>query len=127
MSISVISRLRARTIAKPRGGCASSQHCGLCSRRICNRTSNLLEPLAVSLIDAHKAADEVYVFLVGKGTVPGRPGQIPRRFGMVWIVNEIMFGLASCTTWFSGVKQHRVINAQSRISGKITDEQVAAR
>jgi len=75
------------------------------------RTSNLLEPLAVSLIDAHKAADEVYVFLVGKGTVLGRPGQIPRRFGMVRIVNEIMFDLPSVTTWFSGVKQHRVINA----------------
>src|SRR5207237_7381269 len=92
-----------------------------------HRTSKLLEPLAVRLIDAHKTADEVDVFLVGKGTVPGRPAQIPRRFGMVRIVNEIMVDLASGATWFSGVKQHRVINAQSRISGKITDEQVAAR
>src|ERR1700693_3808775 len=111
MSISVISRLRARTIAKPRGRCGSSQHCGFCSRRIGNGTSNLLEPLAVSLIDAHKAADEVYVFLVGKGTVPGRPGQLPRRFSMVRIINEIILDLASVTIWFSGVKQHRVINA----------------
>src|SRR5207237_10331406 len=80
-----------------------------------HRTSNLLEPLAVILIDAHKAADEVYVFLVGKGTVPARPGQLPGRFSMVRIVNEIMSDCASGTIWFSGVIQHRVITAHSRI------------
>src|SRR5713226_10105781 len=44
---------------------------------------------------------------------------------MVWVVNEITFDFVSWRSWFSRVDQHRVIDAQLRIGGEITDEEIA--
>jgi len=39
--------------------------------QIKRQTSNSLQPLAVNLIDARKAADEVNVLLIGEGVITG--------------------------------------------------------
>src|SRR5207244_2967575 len=43
--------------------------------------SFLLEPLAVNLVNAHKAPNEIYIFLISKSARFPRPGKLTRRFG----------------------------------------------
>ncbi len=60
-----------------------------------HRKSNSLQPLAINLIDAREAADEVNILLIGEGVITGRPSQLAWRFGMVWVVNKITFDFVS--------------------------------
>ncbi len=55
-----------------------------------SRESSLLQPLAVNLINANEAADEIPIFLICESTVAGVPGELARRFGMIRVVNEIV-------------------------------------
>jgi hypothetical protein len=40
--------------------------------------SLLLQPLAVNLVNAHEASDEIYIFLIGKRARLPRPGKLTR-------------------------------------------------
>lgn len=51
------------------------------------RKDNLLQPLAVNLINANEAPDKIPIFLVRKTASARRPDKLARRFRVVWIVN----------------------------------------
>ena len=55
------------------------------------RESLSLHPFAVNLINAHEAADEIPVLLIGKRARLRRPNQLARRLRMIRIVNQIAF------------------------------------
>src|SRR5437016_5174882 len=84
--------------------------------------SFLLQPLAVNLINANEAADEIPIFLICESMIAGGPGQLTRRFRMIRVVNEITFNSIILRGRFSFVDQDRVIDAETRISGEKTDE-----
>ena len=46
-----------------------------------------LQPLAVDLIKANEAADEIPIFLICKSIVAGGPGELTGRFRMIGVVN----------------------------------------
>src|SRR6266853_5377010 len=84
--------------------------------------SFLLQPLAVNLINANEAANEIPIFLICESTVAGGPGELARRFWMIGVVNEIAVNSIILGGRFSFVDQDRVIDAETRISGEKTDE-----
>ena len=84
--------------------------------------SFLLQPLAVNLINANEAADEIPIFLICESSVAGGPGELTRRFWMIGVVNEITFDSTILGGRFSFVDQDRVIDAETRVSGEKTDE-----
>jgi hypothetical protein len=51
------------------------------------RNDKLLQPLAVNLINANEAPNEIPIFLVRKTTSARRPDKLARRFRVVRIVN----------------------------------------
>ena len=51
--------------------------------------SFLLQRLAVNLINANEAPDEIPIFLISKSTSAGEPGKLTRRFRMIRIVDDI--------------------------------------
>src|SRR5437762_3052610 len=84
--------------------------------------SFLLQPLAVNLINANEAADEIPIFLICESIVAGGPGELTRRFRMIGIVNEITFDSTIPGDRFSFVDQDGVIDAERRIRRKKTSE-----
>ena len=55
------------------------------------RESLLLQPFAVNLINAHIAAYEIPIFLIGETAGVRGPGKLTRRLWMIRIVSEIAF------------------------------------
>ena len=53
------------------------------------RESFLLQPLAVNLINANRAPNEIPIFFVRKTASARGPGQLARQFGMIGIINEL--------------------------------------
>ena len=86
------------------------------------RNDKLLEPLAVNLINANAAADEIPIFLVCESMIVRGPGELTRRFRMIGVVNEITVNSTILRGRFSFVDQDRVIDAETRISCEKTDE-----
>ena len=86
------------------------------------RNEKLLEPLAVNLINANEAADEIPIFLVCESMIVGGPGDLTRRFRMIRVVNEITVNSTILRGRFSFVDQNRVVDAETRISCEKTDE-----
>src|SRR6266567_8194070 len=86
-----------------------------------------LQRLAVNLINANEATDEIPIFLICESTVAGGPGELTRRFRMIGVVNEITVNSIILRGRFSFVDQHRVIDAETRVSCEKTNKQLAAR
>ena len=88
-------------LAEPAGSAAMAQEAGWESVESASvvteslalassKESSLLQPLAVNLINANEAADEIPIFLICESTVAGGPGELTRRFRMIGVVNEIV-------------------------------------
>jgi hypothetical protein len=65
------------------------------------RNDKLLQPLAVNLINANEAPNEIPIFLVRKTASARGPDKLTRRFWVVRIVNEIAFN--------SGIRRKRLL------------------
>ncbi len=89
--------------------------------------SFLLQPLAVNLINAHGAADEVPIFLIRKSASARGPGKLTGRFRMIGVVNDIPLNSRIWRNRFSFIDQNRMIDAETRICSEKADEQLATR
>src|SRR6266699_5278637 len=89
--------------------------------------SFLLQRFAVNLKDANETTNEIPIFLIGNSPSAGEPGKLARRFRMIGIISDIALDSAARRERFSFVDQNRVIDPETRVSGKKTNEQLAAR
>src|SRR5215469_13303985 len=87
----------------------------------------LLQPLAVNLINAHIAADEVPILLKGETAGVRRPGKLARRFWMVGIVNQIAFNSRVRRKRLSLKNQNGVIDGKTGESSKKPGKQLPTR
>ena len=88
--------------------------------------SILLKPFAVNLVNAHEAADEIYIFLISKRAGFSRPGELTRRFRVIGIISGVALGSISGKR-LPFIHQNRMIDGDSRKSAEISNEWLSAR
>ena len=84
--------------------------------------SFLLQPLAVNLVNAHEAADEICIFLISKRARFPRPGKLARRFRVIGIISVIPLNSALWGERLLLIDENRVIDRDTRKSAEITNE-----
>ncbi len=89
--------------------------------------SFLLEPLAVNLVNAHKAPNEIYIFLISKSARFPRPGKLTRRFGVIRIISGIPLNSGPWRERLSFIDQNRVIDRDAWKSAEVSNEYLSAR
>src|SRR4029450_6346043 len=89
--------------------------------------SFLLQPLAVNLVNAHEASDEIYIFLISKRARFPRPGKLTRRFRVIRIISGILLNSGIWGERLSFIDQNRVIDRDSRKGAEISNEYLPAR
>src|SRR5438552_14277946 len=89
--------------------------------------TNSLQPLAVNLINANKAANKIPIFLIRKSASARGPGKLARRFRMIRIVNEITLDTGIRRHLFSLINQDGMIDAKTRVRGEKANEKLPAR
>jgi hypothetical protein len=89
--------------------------------------SFLLEPLAVNLVNAHEASDEIHIFLISKSARFLRPGKLTRRFGVIGIISGIPLNSGVWGHGLSFIHQNRVIDRDSRESAELSNDYLPAR
>ena len=81
-----------------------------------SKESSLLQPFAVNLINANKTSDKIPVFLIRETASARGPDKLARRFGMIGVINEIMFESIILRERLSLIDQDCVIDAEAGIS-----------
>src|SRR5204863_9950401 len=89
--------------------------------------TKLLQPFAVNLINAHVAAYEIPIFLIGETASVRGPGKLARRLWMIRIVNRICFDSRIRRKRLSLINQDRVIDAEAGVSSKKANKHLPTR
>src|SRR5438046_10759440 len=75
--------------------------------------SFLLQPLAVNLINANEATNEIPIFLICESMIAGGPSELTWRFRMIRVVNEIPVNSTILRSRLASIDQNRVIDAET--------------